>query len=80
LLGTQHVVTGNRLASNSSNDINLQATKCTVVGNVCDSTGTAYSITEQVGSDFNNISANATNGIVYIAGANSVTTGNNLVY
>lgn len=80
LLGTQHVVTGNRLASNSSNDINLQATKCSVVGNVCDSTGTAYSITEQVGSDFNNISANTTNGTVYIAGANSVTTGNNLVY
>lgn len=80
LLGSQHVVVGNRLAGNSTIDINLQATKCTVAGNICNSTGSAVSIQEQAGSDYNNIAGNATNGTVSIVGANSTTNGNNLVY
>lgn len=80
LLGERHVVKGNLFTGNSSIDINLQATKCAVGGNVCHSTGSAVSIQEQAGSDYNNISGNTTNGTVGIVGANSKVNGENLVY
>lgn len=80
LLGERHVVKGNLFTGNSNIDINLQATKCAVGGNVCHSTGSAVSIQEQAGSDYNNISGNTTNGTVGVVGANSKVNGDNLVY
>jgi hypothetical protein len=80
LLGEKHVVGGNYLTGNSNVDINLLTTKCTVRGNVCDSTGAAASILEQAGSDYNNVAGNTTTGTVTIVGANSETSGANLVY
>lgn len=80
LLGTGHIVEGNRFTGNGSVDINLQATRSVVSGNICHSTGSATSILEQAGSDFNNINGNATNGTVTIVGAGSVSNGNNSVY
>lgn len=80
LLGQQHVVKGNRLTGNSNVDINLQATKCVVEGNVCNSTGSAASILEQAGSDYNSISGNTTSGTVTTVGANTKTNGDNVVY
>lgn len=80
LLGTQHTITGNRFTANNLNDIRLNATKTTIVGNVCDSTGVAVSILELAGSDYNTIAANTTNGTVTVVGANTKATGVNVVY
>lgn len=80
LLGERHVINGNYLNGNSNVDINLQAIRCAVQGNVCHSTGNAASIVEQSGSDYNNIAGNVTNGTVTIVGANSKSNGDNLVY
>lgn len=80
LLGERHVVNGNYLTGNSNVDINLQAIRCAVQGNVCHSTGNAASIVEQAGSDHNNIAGNVTNGTVTLVGANSKSNGDNLVY
>lgn len=80
LLGSAHIVTGNRMTGNSNVDINLSADNCVVTGNLCQSTGVAASIVEQAGSDYNAIAANVTTGTATIVGANSVVTGANVVY
>jgi hypothetical protein len=80
LLGEQHMVANNRFTGNSNVDINLTATKCAIIGNICHSTGNAASIVEQAGSDYNNISGNTNNGTVAIVGANSKVNGENLEY
>lgn len=80
LLGERHVINGNYLTANSNVDINLQAIRCAVLGNVCHSTGVAASIVEQTGSDYNSIAGNVTHGTVTIVGANSKSNGDNLVY
>jgi hypothetical protein len=80
LLGSAHVITGNRLTGNSNADINLAAVNCVVTGNLCQSTGVAASIVEQAGSDYNGIAANVTTGTVTITGANTVVSGANVVF
>lgn len=80
LLGEQHIVSNNRFTGNSDADINLQATRCVVTGNVCHSTGVAASIVEQAGSNDNVLSPNVTNGTVTVVGANSKANGDNVVY
>lgn len=80
LQGSKHVVTGNVLSGNTSNDIRIQSTNTVVLGNLCDSTGTAVSILEAGSANYNNVAGNVTNGTVTIIGANSVSNGNNLVY
>jgi hypothetical protein len=79
LLGEQHLVTDCRFTGNSDVDVNLQAVRCVVTGNICHSTGAAASVLEQAGSDYNNVNGNSTNGTVTLVGANSVAS-SNLVY
>jgi hypothetical protein len=80
LLGSQHLVVGNRFTGNSNVDINLQCTRSAISGNVCHSTGSATSILEQSGSNYNAIAGNVTNGTVTLVGPISASTGANVVY
>lgn len=78
--GTRHAITGNNFRANSNVDIYLNGTtKSVVSGNVCDSTGVAWSILEAGAADYNNILGNTVNGTVTKVGANSLTS-NNLTY
>ena len=78
--GTRIGITGNAFKANSNVDIYLNgATKSAINGNVCDSTGVAWSILEAGAADYNNIIGNTVNGTVTIVGANSQAA-NNLTY
>jgi len=80
LQGSKHVVVGNHLSANTNTDIRLRCTSSVVQANLCDSTGVATSIVESGVADYNVIAGNVTNGTVTVAGANSASNGNNVVY
>lgn len=78
--GTRVSITGNQFKANSNVDIYLNATTKSVINsNICDSTGSAWSILEAGAADYNNIIGNTVNGTVTIVGANSAAA-NNLTY
>lgn len=78
--GTRIGITGNAFKANSNVDIYLNgATKSAINGNVCDSTGVAWSILEAGAADYNNAQGNTGNGLFTKVGTNSQFA-NNLTY
>jgi|GEM_PF-6244553 len=76
LLGTNHILTGNRFLANLNEDIQLTAQRCVVSASHCDSGVVVSSIREQATSNFNNITGNVTRGTIVIVGASSAATNN----
>ncbi|MFN0183032.1 MAG: NosD domain-containing protein [Aquabacterium sp.] len=80
MLGSDHILQGNRCLANTNVDIILTAQRCVVQGNHLASTGVATSIVELATSDYNNIYGNVINGTVTVVGVNTKFNGDNLVY
>jgi hypothetical protein len=80
--GTRINISNNNVKANSNVDIYLNgATKCTVNGNNCDSTGAAWSILEAGAANYNAMIGNVTNGTITTTGAQSIApAGSNVVY